>query len=124
MTFKHMVALNSLILLSACGAQTPAPRTAAAVGIPALPPIRTAAGLDRVMGRDARSLIQLFGPAVQDVREEGARKLQFVGPVCILDAYLYPPSKGKEPVVTYLSARVPDGRDAERASCVAALSRR
>jgi hypothetical protein len=76
------------------------------------------------MGKDARALVSLFGPAVQDVREETARKLQFAGASCILDAYLYPPSRGKEPVVTFLSARVPDGRDADKASCVTALARR
>ena len=28
---------------------------------------------------------------------------------------------GKDPVVTYVTARVPDGRDAERNSCITAL---
>jgi hypothetical protein len=81
-------------------------------------------GLERVMGQDARGLVTLFGPANQDVREDNARKLQFAGPICILDAYLYPPAKGREPVVTYLDARQPDGKDIDRASCVAALTRR
>jgi len=58
------------------------------------------------------------------VRELGSRRLQFSGPICILDAYLYPPAKGKEPLVTYVDARQPDGRDIDRASCVAALMRR
>jgi hypothetical protein len=81
-------------------------------------------GLERVMGQDARGLVTLFGPANQDVREDNARKLQFAGPICILDAYLYPPAKGRESVVTYLDARQPDGKDIDRASCVAALTRR
>jgi hypothetical protein len=51
---------------------------------------------------------------------ESARKLQFIGPICVLDAYLYP--KGaREAVATYVDARQPDGRDIDRASCVAAL---
>jgi hypothetical protein len=79
---------------------------------------------DRVMGSDARSLVQLFGPAQQDVREDGARKLQFGNQFCVLDAYLYAPAKGKTPVVTFVSTRTPDGRDAERNSCVLALQRR
>jgi len=42
----------------------------------------------------------------------------------VLDLYLYPPSQGAAAVVTYLDARLPDGRDFDRASCVAALLKR
>jgi hypothetical protein len=55
------------------------------------------------------------------VREGGARKLQFSSPVCVMDAYLYPGEQGREAVVTHIDARLPDGRDIDRASCVAAL---
>ncbi len=89
------------------------------------PPVTGGGGaLDGVMGADARALVQMFGAAQQDVREEGARKLQFANQFCILDAYLYPPARGKTPVVTFVSARTPDGRDAERNSCIAALKSR
>ena len=81
-------------------------------------------GLERVLGQDARGLSGLFGAPDQDVREEGARRLQYAGPFCILDAYLYSPRSGAEPVVTYVDARQPDGKDIDRASCVAALVRR
>lgn len=81
-------------------------------------------GLERVLGQDATSLTALFGAPDQDVREDGARRLQYAGPFCILDAYLYPPRTGAEAVVTYLDARQPDGKDIDRASCVAALVRR
>ena len=88
------------------------------------PPVKTYSGIDRVVGREARFLTQLFGSPAQDVREENARKLQFSSNDCILDAYLYPPAKGREPVVTYVAARTPDGRDAERQSCINALAKR
>ncbi len=107
--------------VTACGETAPVQRRPQAI---APPPARIATGLDRVMGKDARALVQLFGPAAKDVREASARKLQFSSSTCILDAYLYPPGTGKEPVVTFLSARVPDGRDADKASCVTALSQR
>ena len=81
-------------------------------------------GLEGVIGQSARALIGLFGNPDLDVREGPARKLQFLGPACVLDAYLYPPRQGAEPVVTHVDARQPDGRDIDRASCVAALSRR
>jgi hypothetical protein len=83
-------------------------------------------GLDRVLGQNANGLVALFGAADQDVREAaGARRLQFAGPICILDAYLYPPKGSSgEGLVTYVDARQPDGKDIDRASCVAALTRR
>ena len=51
--------------------------------------------LDRVMGKDARALVQLFGQPVQDVLEGTARKLQFASNDCILDIYLYSPPRAK-----------------------------
>ena len=88
------------------------------------PPSYSIAGLERVMGHDARALTALFGAPDLDIREESARKLQFGGGTCILDAYLYPPAAGREPVVTHIDARKPDGGDFDRATCVATLARR
>jgi hypothetical protein len=87
-------------------------------------PVYSIHGLESVMGQGARALITLFGAPDLDVREGSARKLQFLGPVCVLDAYLYPPNGGGDPVVVHVDARMPDGRDIDRSSCVAALSRR
>ena len=119
----RIVTLGLLLSLGACA-------TVPRVGPPPVamtrsPPMAPT-GLERVLGQNARTLVALFGDPDQDVREaEGARRLQFVGPICILDAYLYPP-KGTagEGIVTYVDARQPDGRDIDRASCVAALTRR
>jgi hypothetical protein len=95
------------------------------VALPAPPPpAYSNNGLEGVIGRSARALIALFGNPDLDDREGPARKLQFLGPACVLDAYLYAPRAGAEPVVTHIDARLPDGRDIDRASCVAALSRR
>lgn len=119
---RTVFALSAMLMLAACGGTTPPPAAPSAVA----PPLPSApkSGLDRVMGADARGLVAQFGQAQQDVREEGARKLQFANAACILDAYLYPSSKGKEPVVTYVATRLPDGRDIDRAACVMALTRR
>lgn len=84
-------------------------------------PTYTLQGLESVMGANARALAALLGEPGLDVRERDARKLQFLGPACILDAYLYPNRGGGEPIVTHVDARLPDGRDMDRASCVAAL---
>jgi len=117
----RLAPLVAALALSAC--VTPQPVLPPAAKGPPVP-LSLTAGLDRVMGKDARALEVLFGPADQDVREEGARKLQYASAVCVLDAYLYAKAQGKEPVVTYLDARLPNGDDFDRASCIAALSRR
>jgi hypothetical protein len=87
-------------------------------------PTYSISGLEGVIGRTARLLQDQFGKPELDVQEGNARKLQFAGPICVLDAYLYPRAGGGEPVVTYVDARQPDGRDFDRASCVAALIQR
>ncbi|MEA3016073.1 MAG: hypothetical protein QOI38_795 [Sphingomonadales bacterium] len=86
------------------------------------PPTQATAGLEAVIGRTAAMLTARFGAAALDIREGDARKLQFESASCILDAYLYPPAAGREPIVTHIDARLPDGRDMDRASCVAALA--
>ena len=79
-------------------------------------------GVEGVIGNDAAGLIRQFGTPRLDVIEGDARKLQFSGTACVLDAYLYPPAAGKEPLATYIDARRPsDGQDVDRAACIAAL---
>ena len=117
--------LGALLVLGGCAAGTDRP--APAVDRP--PPTQrvvpyTSTGLETVLGRTARMLEAQFGRPTLDVREGPARKLQFGGAACILDAYLYPPKGGGEPIVTHIDARLRDGRDLDRASCVAALTRR
>ena len=89
---------------------------------PAQPPTHGTAGLEAVIGRTAAMLTARFGAAALDIREGNARKLQFENATCVLDAYLYPPAAGGEPIVTHVDTRLTDGRDVDRASCVAALS--
>ena len=118
--------LGALLLLGGC-ATARTDGTAPAVER-APPPQRVvpynSTGLETVLGRTARMLEAQFGKSVLDVREGPARKLQFGGAACVLDAYLYPPKGGGEPIVTHIDARLRDGRDLDRASCVAALTRR
>ncbi|HEY0148298.1 MAG TPA: hypothetical protein VGB70_04775 [Allosphingosinicella sp.] len=112
-------ALAASLLLAAC-ASTPAAKPVAKPQ-PARPQTYTVVGLESVIGRTARLLETQFGRPDLDIREGTARKLQFSAPACVLDAYLYPPAAGGEPIVTHVDARLPDGRDFDRASCVAAL---
>jgi hypothetical protein len=118
-SLQMLITGGGLALLAACTASTPAPPMVAAP-----PPKLSITGLERVIGKDARALQMLFGAPDLDIRETGARKLQFASPICVLDTYLYPPGAGREPVVTYVDARRPNGDEFDRPSCVAALSRR
>ena len=112
--------LAGLALAGCVGRQAPPP--AAPPPPPSTP--YTPVGLETVLGATARALIGQFGDPDLDLREGPARKLQFLGPACVLDAYLYPPRRGGEPVVTHIDARLPDGREMDRSSCVAALQAR
>ncbi|HST35511.1 MAG TPA: hypothetical protein VLK25_02625 [Allosphingosinicella sp.] len=117
------MAALALVGLAGC---VSAPREAPPVRVAPVvqaPPPRSVTGLEAVLGHNARALVAMFGTPGLDIREGTARKLQFLGPACVLDLYLYPSRQGAEPVVTHVDARLPDGRDMDRASCVAALTR-
>jgi hypothetical protein len=116
--------LGAMLLLGGCataGSNAPAP-------VPTRPVQRVvpynSTGLENVIGRTAATLETQFGKPALDVREGPARKLQFAGSACVLDAYLYPPKGGGDPIVTHIDTRLRDGRDIDRASCVATLTRR
>ncbi|WP_114953700.1 hypothetical protein [Sphingosinicella terrae] len=102
------------------------PRTATGPGPAPAPQPRpySTHGLEHVLGSTARALSGRLGRPDLDLREGNAHKLQYMGPACVLDAYLYPPRGGGEPVVTHVDARQPDGREMDRSSCVAALTAR
>lgn len=118
---KPLIATLALSTLAACTTGNDA-HLAPAVGRAPLPG-STPVGLERVIGEDATGLARLFGTPDADVREGTARKLQFTGPICVLDAYLYPKGAAA-PRVTWLDTRQPDGTAIDRASCIAALTRR
>ncbi len=111
--------LALLAALGGCGTEAPRPAP-----IAARPPPAPEQGLGRAMGQQAGTLVALFGAPALDVREGPARKLQFRGPACTLDAYLYPAPGGGAARVTWIDTRTPRGDAIDRASCVAALSRR
>ncbi len=119
MTAKlNILGLLVPLLLVACA---PTATTQPVAPVAAAPRAVAVAGLEAVMGRNANALQAQFGTPALDVREGDARKLQFASQVCVLDAYLYLPAAGREAVVTHIDARLPDGRDMDRASCIAAL---
>lgn len=119
---KQLIALLAAVSLAACEETPKAIQGQPSLALPPPPKVKVE-GLEQVMGHNVNTLIALFGKPEQDQREANGRRLQFVGGGCVLDAYLYPPQSGREAVVTYTEARLPDGRDTDRAVCVSALLR-
>lgn len=99
--------------------RTPAPRPSQIVRPSAQ--VMMLPGLEGVIGADALQLGRVFGTPRLDVIEDDARKMQWSGTACILDIYLYPQQGGNRPTATYVDARRGDGREVDRAACVAAL---
>jgi hypothetical protein len=118
-----------LLLLAGCASSGSRPAASTRVGDTARQPTLSFPRpnnqrSDAITGRNAASLITLFGQPALDVHEGRARKLQFADGECVLDAYLYPQRERGEPVVTHVDTRLPDGRDTDRDDCIAALRQR
>ena len=109
----------ALALLGGCATTG---TTGGAARAPLIPIPQT--GLTHIVGQDAAALVRQFGQPDADVREGTARKLQFTSAICVMDAYLYPPTQGAEPRVTWVDTRQRDGSSIDRASCAAAIARR
>ena len=135
---EWLAALALLPLLQACVSPSSVPPASAGAATGVRPPVRQPVptiarepeihmmpGLEGVIGATENQLIRAFGTARLDVWEGDARKLQFAGSPCILDVYLYPTSRSREPVATYVDARrASDGKDVDRAQCAASLRQR
>jgi len=139
-TYPKILSVSPLaLLLASCGGsgapsggKTPVVRSASSAPVRTTVPrpapvgkpiaqVQMIPGLEGVIGSDALQLGRVFGTPRIDVIEDDARKMQWSGTACILDVYLYPPANGGKPTATYVDARRGDGRDVDRAACVAAL---
>lgn len=70
----------------------------------------------------ANELIQHFGRPRLQIQEGEGTKLQFAGPTCMLDFYLYP-TQGGAPRVSHIDARNIQGGDANTQACVYEIER-
>lgn len=70
----------------------------------------------------ANELAEHFGRPRLQIREGSGTKLQFAGPGCVLDAYLYPAPSGQGlPRVTHVDARNLQGVDVNLQNCISAI---
>lgn len=124
------LALFACLALSGCAAGAGAPGTppqpvtrAATPPQPSAPTRMTAQGVEGVIDATAAQLVRDFGTPRIDLTEGDARKLQFAGPACLLDVYLYTLQTGGEQRATWIDARALDGQSVDPAACIAALRR-
>jgi hypothetical protein len=132
---RSAIIILAALPLAACaaGSASTAPNAAARPSISIMPaPIPESvtvkappeSGIAAVIGQRARTLTDRFGPARIDLTEGVARKLQFAGPACVLDVYLYPVAGDTEPVATHVDARLrKTGADTDKAGCIAEIAR-
>lgn len=120
---RALPAISIILLLSACGEETARPVTAISKpethGPHHAQPRDEALGT--MIGANADALVRQFGSPRLDIRDGDARKLQWSGTACILDVYLYPGDHAGPATATFIDARRGDGRDVDRAACIAAL---
>src|SRR6476659_570765 len=72
-------------------------------------------------GLTAQELVARFGAPALQIREGTSLKLQFRGPRCVMDAYLYPSGGSGTLKVTHVDTRTPTGGDFDQAACIFAL---
>jgi len=108
------------LALTACVSPAPVPPPRATVRAPASAISALNTG-GNAIGHDSRWLRAEFGEPTATYIEGEGQRLQWSRPVCVLDAYLYPPATGGAPAVTYVDSRLPTGAEFDAMSCMAAL---
>jgi hypothetical protein len=111
---RRSLALSVILFTAACA---PRPQAVSVPVVTPQPPPRPQSGM---FGLSAQELVGHFGKPALQVREGNSVKLQFRGPRCVLDAYLYPARDGQLRV-TYIDTRGPSGADMDQAACILAL---
>jgi hypothetical protein len=116
---RRSIALSLTLAVAAC-----APRPEQASTPPPAPAPAPAQEQNSLAGLTAQELVGRFGPPTLQIREGNSLKLQFSGPRCVLDAYLYPAGNSGTLKVTYIDTRLPSGGDIDQAACIFALRNR
>jgi hypothetical protein len=113
---RRILALSIALFAAACAPRPQATTTPLPAPQPVPPPTRQSS----LFGSNIDELVGHFGKPALQIHEGTSVKLQFRGPRCVLDAYLYP-SRDGQLRVTYVDTRRPAGTDIDQATCISAL---
>jgi hypothetical protein len=116
---RRSIAFSLMLVVAACA---PRPQQVSAPPPPAAPP--PAEQQNSLAGLTAQELVGRFGSPALQIREGNSLKLQFRGPRCVMDTYLYPSGSAGTLKVTHVDTRLPSGGDIDQAACIFALRNR
>ena len=112
---RRFIALSLTLIIAGCATRPEQP--AAVTPPPAPQPVEQGS----LTGLTAQELVGRFGTPALQIREGTSLKLQFRGPRCVMDAYLYPSGGSGGLKVTHVDTRTPTGGDFDQAACIFAL---
>ena len=115
---RRLLVLSAMLILAGCATrpqETPAP---------APTPVPQPEETSSLVGLTPQELVGRFGVPALQIREGSSLKLQFRGPRCVMDTYLYPSGGSGALKVTHVDTRLPSGGDIDQAACVFALRNR
>ena len=115
---RPIIALSLVLAVAACA---PRPQQA---GTPPPPVQPEAEEPNSLTGLTAQELVGRFGTPALQIREGSSLKLQFRGPRCVMDAYLYSSDGSGLLKVTHVDTRLPSGGDMDQAACIFSLRNR
>ncbi|HZU51127.1 MAG TPA: hypothetical protein VE968_04550 [Sphingomicrobium sp.] len=115
---RRILPLSFALALASCATAPQQPTVA-----PPAPEV-TPQDSSTLVGLTAQELFGRFGAPALQIREGNSLKLQFRGPRCVMDTYLYPSGASGTLKVTHVDTRLPSGGDTDQAACVFALRNR
>jgi hypothetical protein len=117
---RRFTSLSLALLIAGC-----APRPQQPSSIPQPPVVQPQPEEpNSLTGLTAQELVGRFGAPALQIREGTSLKLQFRGPRCVMDTYLYPSGNSATLKVTHVDTRTPTGGDFDQAACIFALRNR
>jgi hypothetical protein len=118
---RQHLALIPALLLAAC---MRAPQGPAVQPVPSVQTQPQPEEQGNLSGLTAQELVGRFGTPALQIREGSSLKLQFRGPRCVMDAYLYPSGNSGALKVTHIDTRLPSGGHIDQAACIFSLRNR
>jgi hypothetical protein len=112
---RRLLALSLAILTAGCATR---PQE---VSAPSPPVVQVPEGPSSLAGLTAQELVGRYGTPALQIREGNSLKLQFRGPRCVMDAYLYPSGNSATLKVAHVDTRLRSGGEIDQAACIFSL---